>query len=778
MQSETEKPTETLVSKKESLDWREICGQRLAEQQLTTSSFTNADGVTPQLDKVYQRLSLEYKPPKPRSRSLLEEKEDEKSISIAEERFLEEVLRLGQSSSLGRRIAVIGEPGSGKTTRLQKIAAWILEQGLGLPIWVSLADLTQPTIAQYIEEFWLKQTGQSLTIEALTQQKDQIWLLLDGVDEMTSRVETRHVSALLGGWLQAVRVVVSCRVNVWEADKNAFSGFDVFRNLEFSPEQVQDYIRCWFAGAGDGATGEDLDRALSQSDNYRLKELIQNPLRLWMLCHIWYRNRGGLPETQAELYGQFVDRVYDWKADENILDQREAINAALAKLALAAMEQQDEVSRFRLRESWVVKKLGSRQIFEAVKRLGWLNRVERSSEVAYVFYHSTFQEYFAALGVESWNNFLPKDHKNSPVEGKYRIFEPQWKQVILLWLGREDIADEKKEEFINKLVSFDTGCDDGNFYCYRAYFLAAEGITQYADFTPFDEVTNPQNYLLVDIVISQLIEWAVGYIDANDQKYNYLYPLKEGAITALRITKKTKVIEYLMHGLEMMLSSDECSDEMINYSPGKEELIREYAILLSEFTPDEKIVIEVLLFRNLGTAEGEFTSRQTMDDWDRPPSLTAQELIKLASTLVSISESPDKISQEKIQLEDYFVSRLEITEDESERRAAAEYLGETAQGNTQVIRELERILKNPRNTDVYRWAAYSLGKTDPGNLNAIAAIVYILENPKDKNISKWAIEVLSEIAQGNDQAITALVLMSDTTRTYAREILRDGFLSC
>jgi hypothetical protein len=28
----------------------------------------------------------------------------------------------------------------------------------------------------------------------------------------------------------------TCRVNVWEADKNAFSGFDVFGNLEFNPE--------------------------------------------------------------------------------------------------------------------------------------------------------------------------------------------------------------------------------------------------------------------------------------------------------------------------------------------------------------------------------------------------------------------------------------------------------------------------------------------------------------------------------------------------------------
>jgi hypothetical protein len=44
---------------------------------------------------------------------------------------------------------------------------------------------------------------------------------------------------------------------------------------------------------------------------------------------------------------------YCWKADEEILDQREAIDTALARLALVAMEQKDEVSRLRLRESFV-----------------------------------------------------------------------------------------------------------------------------------------------------------------------------------------------------------------------------------------------------------------------------------------------------------------------------------------------------------------------------------------------------------------------------------------
>lgn len=46
-----------------------------------------------------------------------------------------------------------------------------------------------------------------------------------------------------------------------------------------------------------------------------------------------------MPQTQAGLYAQFVDWVYRPKADEEILDQREAIDKALAQLALAAMEQ-------------------------------------------------------------------------------------------------------------------------------------------------------------------------------------------------------------------------------------------------------------------------------------------------------------------------------------------------------------------------------------------------------------------------------------------------------
>ncbi|MEG4342727.1 NACHT domain-containing protein [Microcoleus sp. A003_D6] len=472
---------ETPKPKEEPINWQEICRQNLAQQQqLTTNPFTNAGGMTPQLDGVYVPLAIvERQKPKPQPGNQEEkEKEVEKLIPLTEERFFEDVLRQGKSDiSQGRKIAIIGEPGAGKTTRLQKIADWILEQELGLPIWIDLAELGEQDICQFLENVWLRRCQGEVTRRDLEAQMSRVWLLLDGVDEMTHTQGMQQLAKdLLRSWVQAARVVVTCRVNVWEADKNAFSGFDVFRNLEFNSEQVREYIRRWFAGMGDAAAGESLEAELVKSENSRLKELIQNPLRLWMLCQIW-QTGGGLPETQAGLYAQFVDWVYRWKADEEILDQREGIDEALARLALAAMEQKDEVSRFRLRESWVLKVLGSRPIFQAVMKLGWLNRVERFPEAICVFYHATFQEYFAALAVDDWDYFLPRNHVNFPVAGKeYRIFEPQWKQVILLWLGLEDVNRKQKEGFIKGLVGFEDGC--GEFYKLSCSSLANSLLSQ------------------------------------------------------------------------------------------------------------------------------------------------------------------------------------------------------------------------------------------------------------------------------------------------------------
>ncbi|WP_017303087.1 NACHT domain-containing protein [Spirulina subsalsa] len=229
-------------------EWRPIAELMLANRQALTANpaFKRVDVYVP-LALVERRQTQQRKP----GQSLEnpeQEREEERMTPIAEDEFFNQVLRQGKSpQSQGRRIAVIGEPGSGKTTRLQAIADWILAEHLGIPIWIELAQFTEPTLVDYLQEKWLKLAGVEGAIASLQDHKEHLWLLMDGLDEMVARIERPHVSQLLTGWVGLGRAIITCRVNVWEADQNAFSGFDVYRNLPFETDQMETFIRRFFA---------------------------------------------------------------------------------------------------------------------------------------------------------------------------------------------------------------------------------------------------------------------------------------------------------------------------------------------------------------------------------------------------------------------------------------------------------------------------------------------------------------------------------------------------
>ncbi|MDB9519109.1 HEAT repeat domain-containing protein [Roseofilum reptotaenium CS-1145] len=648
---------------------------------------------------------------------------------------------------------MIGEPGSGKTTRLQKIADWILEQNLGLPIWISFKELTQPTLDHQIEEIWLKQTGESLTVEALRQHEGQIWVLLDGWDEITSTVDTSHVSQLLGGWVGQTRVVVTCRVNVGEADKNAFSGFDVFRNLELDSEQVNQYIGNWFAQIGYATRGEQLQEELQRSDNSRLLELIRNPLRLWMLCHIWQPEQG-LPETQAELYAQFVEWVYSWKADEESLEQRQEIDRALAALALAAMEQSDDSSRFQLRESWILEVLPSRSLLESIKQLGWLNCLQRGTDTIYGFYHATFQEYFAALGVEDGDYFLPQ----YLVPGKeYRIFTPQWKQVILLWLGRGDVEEEKKEAFIGQLVHFEDGCGEWNFeqadrgfYSYRAYFLAAAGISEFKGCSRADEI------------VRQLVKWGFGDFNDEQEKWRtFLQPIQEGARNTLPETDRKRAIETLSY--------------LLNHCQCPEGTCRRAAESLGHIDAGNSQAIAAVI-QLLERTKDEDARRQLVGNLGQIGQGNAQAIATLVQLLeqtedqftqYEAADRLEQIGQGNAQAIAALVQLLEQTEDKSTYRRAAYRLGKIDPGNAQAIAALVQLLEQIEDEFSRCSVAYRLGKIDPRNQQAIATLVQVLTDTEDDNLDEYLCQIaacsLGQIDPGNQQAIAALVRLLEQT---------------
>ncbi|PSB44405.1 signal transduction protein, partial [filamentous cyanobacterium Phorm 6] len=792
--------------KEETINWQEICRQNLAQQQqLTTNPFTNANGMTPQLDGVYVPLAIvERQKPKPQPRNQQEEKEKEteKLIPIAEERFFEDVLRQGKSDiSQGRKIAIIGEPGAGKTTRLQKIADWILEQDLGLPIWIDLAELGEQDICQYLEKVWLSRCPGEVTRGDLEPQINRVWLLLDGVDEMTHTQGMQKLGKdLLRSWVQAARVVVTCRVNVWEADQNAFSGFDVFRNLQFNSEQVTEYIHRWFAGMGDAATGESLELALAESENSRLKELIQNPLRLWMLCQIWSLRDGTLPDTQAKLYASFIEYIYRWKEQfiktyvnlcgKTLSECKKLLYEGLGELAKAAIDGKS--GRFRLSYRLVSEYLGERSdetsLLSLALSLGWLNRVgidfDEPEESVYAFYHATFQEYFAALAVDDWDYFLHRNHVDFPVVGKeYRIFEAQWKQVILLWLGLEGVNGKQKQEFIEALIEFEGGCND--FYGNRAYFLAAAGIGEFKDCSRADEI------------VATIIKLGCGYFNIEEQKWQTFGALiEERARAALLQTNYSIAVNQLINLLkttENDFPRSQVVDSLGKIATGNRDALAALIGILSA-TNDEstrwsvaktlgKIAVgnpEVIaaLIGILSATTDWYTRRSVAETLGKiavgNPEVIAALIAILSATTNKdtrrrVAETLGKIAVGNPEVIATLIGILSATNDEDIRQKVADILGEIATGNPEAIAALIKIISATNDEDIRLSATESLGKIGTGNPEAIAALIGILSATTNEDIRWKVAEILAEIATNNPKAIAALIaILSAATDNYTR----------
>ncbi len=315
------------------IDWHDISQTMLSEQQrLTTNPLTSGEGISHRTTQVYVPLGLVERKKQTRRKEDVSPEQGSELYREAEitqtfeyQQFLQQVLKNRQSpKSQGKRIAIIGEPGAGKTTLLQQIADWVSgEIPDAVVIWISLADLQGRELEAYLFEVWLQAVARKIgQAEASTQIQDDfvaqfplglVWLLLDGVDEMQATVGNALGECdrqfRTGTLLQQARIVLSCRLNLWDGGSNALDLFDNYRTLEFSyPQQVEQFIGNWFGSlpSAETQTGRRLCAALAESGKERIRDLAKNPLRLTLLCFNWYLGQGKLPETKAGLYEQFV----------------------------------------------------------------------------------------------------------------------------------------------------------------------------------------------------------------------------------------------------------------------------------------------------------------------------------------------------------------------------------------------------------------------------------------------------------------------------------------
>jgi predicted NACHT family NTPase len=311
-------------------------------QKLTTNPLTYAEGVTFDLPDIYIEMGLVERKKQPKhnhNQDISPEKgsalyqETEITQKYEHNEFLTQVFhKKDTKKSQGKRIAIIGEPGAGKTTLLQKIADYLSKKNSeSIIIWVSLAELENGKLKDYLDEIWLRNAVERSKISEITKDikddfigqfnQDKVWLLLDGLDEMStnsSNILTDIARQIReGGYINQARIVLTCRLNLWDGSNNQLSNFDTYRNLDFSyPEQVEQFINNWFTFQKKAEAGRKLFNTLKEPGRERIQDLVKNPLRLTLLCLNWQGREAKLPDTQAEFYQQLVDNFNGWKQDE------------------------------------------------------------------------------------------------------------------------------------------------------------------------------------------------------------------------------------------------------------------------------------------------------------------------------------------------------------------------------------------------------------------------------------------------------------------------------
>jgi predicted NACHT family NTPase len=301
-----------------------------------------------------------------------------------------------------------------------------------------LADLQGRSLKTYINDVWLphamnEREANEEQKESLFQQfqTGKIWLLLDALDEMQAKSSAealdrinREIKEVIG----QSRVVMTCRLNVWDAYINRLPNFDTFKMGNLSLEQIDSFISQWFSLIKRPKNASILQEKLKEPKRDRIRDMVRHPLRLALLCQAFYLNpKTDLPETKAGLYELFVRYFYEWKP--NIVDVelrtqdslREKLHQGLGKLAIAAI---DSDAGFRMSRRFAVEEMGSSDLFNLACNVGWLSLIDRNDqdEEVYSFFHATFQEYFAALVIDD-HSFLFSHVANNPLEDGYRVFQ-------------------------------------------------------------------------------------------------------------------------------------------------------------------------------------------------------------------------------------------------------------------------------------------------------------------------------------------------------------------
>ena len=398
-------------------------------------------------DKIYTRLKVIYR---------------KKTRGTATDRVvtMSEIFNQHEECEEPRVVLIEGKPGMGKTTYCKKVVFdWATGKhatgncfaNIVIVLLIKCRDV-QSGLWEAIEDQLLpREVGEDQRerfFDFIRHNQSNVLLVLDGLDEVSEKKLPMFSEIIQGRVLPNCRVVATAR---HEAGVKVRKYCDTLLEVEgFTREDVETFIRNYFKAQQNLA--EQLIKHLS--GDYKLHEILTNPLNTALLCLVYEDLKGVFPESRTKLYMEIVEcvlRRYRTKQQlpengEDLVDLYESQLKHLGWIALKGLLE--DILDFDEKE------LGKHKERD-LPGFGFLSVQPGGSKLRptrrYGFLHKTFQEFLAAFYLSC--QLLKKEISTNSIATDRR-YRHQLKEVLLFTFGL--LAERCEETAANLLESITT----------------------------------------------------------------------------------------------------------------------------------------------------------------------------------------------------------------------------------------------------------------------------------------------------------------------------------